>query len=143
MPKQVTLSDAVWDEIAKQGNFGESEDDVLRRILGLPEPTPDEIIQMVPRSRPTGFSSRKRYALTDKGHEFLKEYTKPTQKRAILELIQSLTKKRKDGAPEQLLLRAMRDHPVLMESKQPMRKLLSWYQSSEFGPEHLTIVADT
>ena len=143
MPKHVTLSDAVWDELAKQGIFGESEDDVLRRILGLPKATPDEVIQMVPRTRPTSLSDRKRYALTDKGHEFLKGYTKPTQKRAILELILDLTKKRKDGVPEPSLLRAMRDHPVLTESKQSMRQLLRWYQSREFGPENLTIVTET
>ena len=143
MPKHVTLSDTVWDEIAKQGSFGESEDDVLRRILGLPEATPDEAIQLVPRPRLHGMASRKRYSLTEKGARFLKEYDKPTQKRAILELISEMTKKRKEGVAEGALLRTMRDHPVLSESRQSMRQLLRWYQSKEFGPEGLTAVKDS
>jgi hypothetical protein len=31
----VRLSDEVWKEIAKRGRFGESEDDVLRRVFGI------------------------------------------------------------------------------------------------------------
>jgi len=33
--KSVKVSDEVWDEIAKKGKFGETEDDVLRRVLNL------------------------------------------------------------------------------------------------------------
>ena len=33
--KTVRISDEVWDEIAKRGSFGESVDDVLRRVFEL------------------------------------------------------------------------------------------------------------
>lgn len=33
--KTVRVSEAVWDEIAKRGNFGETVDDVLRRVFKL------------------------------------------------------------------------------------------------------------
>ena len=33
--KTVKISDEVWNEIAKKGKFGETEDDVLRRIFDL------------------------------------------------------------------------------------------------------------
>ena len=33
--KNVRISDEVWEEIAKRGKFGETEDDVLRRVFGL------------------------------------------------------------------------------------------------------------
>ena len=33
--KTVRISDEVWEEIAKRGKFGETEDDVLRRVFGI------------------------------------------------------------------------------------------------------------
>ncbi|WKZ32555.1 MAG: hypothetical protein QY316_11665 [Thermodesulfobacteriota bacterium] len=33
--KNIRISDDVWNEIAKRGYFGETEDDVLRRVFGL------------------------------------------------------------------------------------------------------------
>lgn len=33
--RNVKISDAVWEEIAKLGRFGETEDDVLRRVFGI------------------------------------------------------------------------------------------------------------
>ena len=33
--KTIRISDEVWQEIAKRGKFGETEDDVLRRIFDL------------------------------------------------------------------------------------------------------------
>ena len=33
--RTIRISDEVWEEIAKQGKFGETEDDVLRRVFGL------------------------------------------------------------------------------------------------------------
>lgn len=33
--RSIRVSDAVWEAIAAQGKFGETEDDVLRRILKL------------------------------------------------------------------------------------------------------------
>ena len=35
--RNIRISDEVWNEIANQGKFGETEDDVLRRIFKLPE----------------------------------------------------------------------------------------------------------
>ena len=37
--RTIRISDEVWDEIAKTGKFGETEDDVLRRIFGIKAPT--------------------------------------------------------------------------------------------------------
>lgn len=36
--KTVRISEDVWGEIAKRGQFGESVDDVLRRVFGIVEP---------------------------------------------------------------------------------------------------------
>jgi hypothetical protein len=33
--KMIKISEAVWDAIAAKGHFGETEDDVLRRVLGV------------------------------------------------------------------------------------------------------------
>lgn len=33
--KKIEISQEVWDEIARRGSFGESEDTVLRRVFGL------------------------------------------------------------------------------------------------------------
>ena len=33
--RSIRISDEVWDEIAKRGKFGETEDDVLRQVFGL------------------------------------------------------------------------------------------------------------
>lgn len=33
--RAIRISDEVWDEIAKRGKFGETEDDVLRRVFEL------------------------------------------------------------------------------------------------------------
>jgi hypothetical protein len=42
MPKKIPVSDAVWDEIAKRGSFGETEDTVLRRVFDLPVVAPKQ-----------------------------------------------------------------------------------------------------
>jgi len=34
--RRIEIDDVVWDAIAEQGKFGETENDVLRRILRLP-----------------------------------------------------------------------------------------------------------
>jgi len=34
--RTISISDPVWDAIASRGKFGETEDDVLRRVFGLP-----------------------------------------------------------------------------------------------------------
>ncbi len=33
--RSIRITDEVWNEIAKRGKFGETEDDVLRRVFGL------------------------------------------------------------------------------------------------------------
>jgi hypothetical protein len=142
MSRQVTLSDVVWGEIATRGDFGESEDDVLRRVFGLPQATPDDMIELVTRPRNPLLTEDRTYELTDKGQMFLRENKKVTQKRAILELIESLKTGRNGGVREDTLIRAMRDHPHLVRSRQPLRQLLRWYQSKDFGPEELTIVSE-
>ena len=38
----VKLSEEVWQKIAEQGQFGETEDDVLRRVFKLPAVTAEE-----------------------------------------------------------------------------------------------------
>lgn len=40
MKRSIQVSGAVWAEIAKRGNFGETEDDVLRRVFGLAPESP-------------------------------------------------------------------------------------------------------
>ena len=54
--KTIRISDEVWDEIAKRGKFGETEDDVLRRIFSiaglsrpLPKPMPSRIKKAILR----------------------------------------------------------------------------------------------
>lgn len=34
--KSISISEPVWQAIASRGKFGETEDDVLRRVFGLP-----------------------------------------------------------------------------------------------------------
>lgn len=38
--KTIRISDEVWEEIAKRGKFGETEDNVLRRVFGLDKREP-------------------------------------------------------------------------------------------------------
>ena len=40
--RTIKISDAVWAAIAERGKFGETEDDVLRRVFALP---PDNLIR--------------------------------------------------------------------------------------------------
>jgi hypothetical protein len=35
--RTIRISEPVWQAIAERGNFGETEDDVLRRVFNLPE----------------------------------------------------------------------------------------------------------
>lgn len=62
--RSIQVSEAVWQEIAKRGNFGETEDDVLRRVFdlpptseGIPSPMPDPKEQQV--SSGSGRSARR------------------------------------------------------------------------------------
>jgi negative regulator of replication initiation len=49
--KTIRISDEVWAEIAKRGKFGETEDDVLRRIFSIAGPSPP-----LPKPRPSGIT---------------------------------------------------------------------------------------
>ena len=141
MAKRVMLSESVWAEIAKQGQFGESEDDVLRRVLDMSEAEDDERISLMPSWASETRRSR-RYALTKGGANFIATHPKPTQKRVILELIQEVCNKRGGSATEAQLLAAIGENPVLNKSRQSPRSLLRWYQSRQFEPEKLTIVKE-
>lgn len=49
--KSISVSVPVWEEIASRGKFGETEDDVLRRVFGLPgSATEQGSTSAVPRS---------------------------------------------------------------------------------------------
>ncbi|MBW6486678.1 MAG: hypothetical protein K0B01_11080 [Syntrophobacterales bacterium] len=47
--KTIRISDEVWNEIAKRGKFGETEDDVLRRVFTIACPSPRTPRPMPPR----------------------------------------------------------------------------------------------
>ena len=68
MPRTITISDAVWDAIAARGKFGETEEDVLRRVLNLPANNPQSPttshLPLSPASRHKG--SRSPNKATDK-----------------------------------------------------------------------------
>lgn len=42
--KSISISDPVWEAIAGRGKFGETEDDVLRRVFGLPPNSADSSV---------------------------------------------------------------------------------------------------
>jgi hypothetical protein len=64
--KSVSISQPVWDAIASRGKFGETEDDVLRRVFGLPPRSAPESAP-VPPSRPTRQATGRRQSFaTDK-----------------------------------------------------------------------------
>ena len=50
---KINISDEVWDEIAKRGKFGETEDDVLRRVFGI-EDKPGKATRSFASSRGRG-----------------------------------------------------------------------------------------
>lgn len=47
--RTIKISDKVWEKIADNGKFGETEDDVLKRLLGLKPTTDDDQHQAGPR----------------------------------------------------------------------------------------------
>lgn len=49
--RTIKISEAVWQAIAERGKFGETEDDVLRRVFELPEATPDDQVKTSRRGR--------------------------------------------------------------------------------------------
>jgi hypothetical protein len=44
------VSDEVWQEIAKRGKFGETEDDVLRKVFKVPSNPPGPLSDLKPKS---------------------------------------------------------------------------------------------
>ena len=66
--KSVPISQLVWDAIASRGKFGETEDDVLRRVFGLPPRSASEpVTTSAPPSRAARQSNgRRRSFATDK-----------------------------------------------------------------------------
>ena len=59
--KTVRVSEDVWDEIAKRGKFGESVDDVLRRVFGI-DPVPETEVSYEQRSDSPRTSRRRNRA---------------------------------------------------------------------------------
>ena len=51
--RSIKISDEVWRAIAAKGSFGETEDDVLRRVFGLEETT-EEVSSAKPGRRGRG-----------------------------------------------------------------------------------------
>jgi len=49
--RSIRVSEEVWQAIAGRGKFGESEDDVLRRILDLPQNSAGEINSLTGSAR--------------------------------------------------------------------------------------------
>ena len=73
--RAIRISEAVWQEIAKRGVFGETEDDVLKRIFEIEGETPPPENEpnlgggppAAVRSPPSQYSKREGFA-TDKMH---------------------------------------------------------------------------
>ena len=63
--KSIEVSRPVWDAIAARGKFGETEDDVLRRVLGVGRNDKEEELQraLVPQTK---VPARRRSFATDK-----------------------------------------------------------------------------
>ena len=62
--RTIRVSDEVWDEIAKRGKFGETEDDVLRRVFGLGNNVRGANAMLAAQSKPQRPTARprRRYA---------------------------------------------------------------------------------
>lgn len=53
--KTIKLSDEVWNAIAAEGKFGETEDIVLRRILNITGDEPGDSLMVAPNGKPPPF----------------------------------------------------------------------------------------
>jgi hypothetical protein len=70
--KIIRISDEVWQVIAEHGKFGETEDDVLRRIFKLPASPTSENVQTSKTTNMTGnrrrsFATRRMSTYIDSG----------------------------------------------------------------------------
>lgn len=71
--RSISISQPVWDAIASRGKFGETEDDVLRRILGVPPRSASEPAPAV-QSRTTRQSNGQRRSFaTDKLSSYISD----------------------------------------------------------------------
>jgi len=62
--RMIKVSEEVWQAIAERGKFGETEDDVLRRVFGLPtgscaDGAPTKERQSIPTPNLVSFTRRK------------------------------------------------------------------------------------
>ena len=58
--KSINVSELVWQAIANRGKFGETEDDVLRRVFNLPENTDPASDHQAPQPSRLPVASRTR-----------------------------------------------------------------------------------
>ncbi len=63
--KSIRISDEVWQEIAKRGKFGETEDDVLKRVFKIRPNGPDQDGGLL---QPNARTSVRGHFATDKMH---------------------------------------------------------------------------
>lgn len=66
--KPISISQPVWEAIASRGKFGETEDDVLRRVFGLPPREPGMPVdpKLTPRLAHRSGAAQRRSFATDK-----------------------------------------------------------------------------
>ena len=64
--RTVRVSDEVWDQIAKRGKFGESVDDVLRRVFGLDAAVENEVSDERQSRAPRFSTGRRRNKATNR-----------------------------------------------------------------------------
>ena len=75
----VELTDEVWDEIAKRGKFGETEDDVLRRVFGIgpvsmshqPQRAPVTMKRRSPQQLRSNYATNRQTARIEGDHLFV------------------------------------------------------------------------
>ena len=111
--RTVRISDEVWQEIAKRGQFGETEDDVLRRVFQIKSSVGNGAIQPQPaRAKPGNAlhhkwdGSRVTFRFDGGGHE--ESFELPRDKSNKLAIRQALDSAldfgKRNGASEGQLL---------------------------------------
>jgi hypothetical protein len=81
--KSIRISDEVWAEIARRGKFGETEEDVLRRIFGLSEGNSEEII-FSKSSQTRGHYATDRLSAGISGNKYVLKFASGQKKEIIL-----------------------------------------------------------
>jgi hypothetical protein len=64
--KSISISQSVWNAIASRGKFGETEDDVLRRVFRLPPRSTSEPLPPAQNHTTNQSKGRRRSFATDK-----------------------------------------------------------------------------